>query len=69
MTYEGYVKFAGDEVLSLQCFEGRHAECPDIANHAEDGPHAPSALDGYYCECSCPDEDGGNPCSVPELDT
>ena len=58
MAYEGYVKYADDTAVSLQCFEGRHSECPDIINHVEDGPVTTGALDGgYYCECSCPDPD------------
>jgi hypothetical protein len=43
--FEGYVKYADDTVVCLQCFEGRHGECP-----AEVTPD----LDGYYCECSDP---------------
>lgn len=43
--YEGYVKYADDTVVSLQCFEERHGECP---------AHATPALNGYFCECSQP---------------
>jgi hypothetical protein len=46
VSYEGYVKFADDSVLSLQCHEDRHDEC--------DG----GLDDGYVCECHChPEED------------
>jgi hypothetical protein len=54
--YEGYVQYASDERISLQCFEGRCSECPDMDDHeAEAGAGGP--LDGYNCEHSCADDD------------
>jgi hypothetical protein len=53
MSYEGTIKYADGSAVSIQCFEGRCAECPDAANHVEDGPFTGPALDGYYCEHDC----------------
>jgi len=57
-NYEGYVTYADDSIASIQCFEDRHAECPqDPDSLAEDIPeHGP--LNGYYCECACHGTDG-----------
>jgi hypothetical protein len=56
--YEGYVRFADSSVVSLQCFQGRHDECPDNTPDGEEtDPGSPlgGPLEGYYCECSgCP---------------
>jgi hypothetical protein len=49
--YEGYVKYADDSVVSIQCFEQRHAECPSPHDDAPIDGNGP--LDGYYCECPC----------------
>jgi hypothetical protein len=54
LTNEGYVQYVSGEVMSLQCFEGRHAECPDET--PPEGPPDDEAgpLDhGWYCECGC----------------
>jgi hypothetical protein len=51
MQYEGYVRYADKTIVSLQCFEGRHDECP-----AEIGAGGSPVLEGYYCECpECPE--------------
>jgi hypothetical protein len=51
--YEGHVQYAAGPRVSLQCFEGRCAGCPDIRPgdaESDDGP-----LDGYRCDCAaCP---------------
>jgi hypothetical protein len=44
-TYEGFVKYADDSVVSLQCFELRCDECPDTETTSD------GVLDGYNCEC------------------
>jgi hypothetical protein len=49
--YEGSVKFAAGEVISLQCFEGRCGECPDY--HDSESADRPPTLEGYYCEHGC----------------
>jgi hypothetical protein len=46
MSNEGYVKFADGSVVSLECHEGRHRDCPDSRA-------AGANLDGYFCECGC----------------
>jgi hypothetical protein len=52
--YEDYVKFSGGEVLSTQCNEDRHGECPQGPDDEETGvPPGDPVLDGYYCECDC----------------
>lgn len=54
-SYEGHVRFAAGEVISVQCFEGRHGECPqvDVPEGTETDRNGP--LEGYHCECSgCP---------------
>ena len=52
--YEGYVRFADDSVVSLQCFEDRHDKCPDLTPSGEETDRS-GPLEGYYCECSgCP---------------
>jgi hypothetical protein len=53
-TYEGHVAFADGTLRSLQCYEGRHGECPDVTppgwERDRGGP-----LNGHYCECpGCP---------------
>jgi hypothetical protein len=50
--YEGYVRFADDSVVSLQCFEDRHDECPDITPPGQETDRG-GPLEGNYCECSC----------------
>lgn len=45
--YQGYVKYAAGEVISLQCHEQKHGNCPD-------------RLDGYDCECPCHSEEVSN---------
>lgn len=51
-AYEGHVRFADSQVVSLQCFEGRHDECPDKTCHTDDDiPERYGPLDGYVCEC------------------
>jgi hypothetical protein len=49
LTYEGHVRYADSSVVSLQCFEGRHAECPQIDTAEGDPLNTP--LTGYCCEC------------------
>jgi hypothetical protein len=53
-AYEGHVTFADGTVRSLQCYEGRHGECPDATppgwERDRGGP-----LNGRHCECpGCP---------------
>jgi len=54
-TYEGHVTYADDMIVSLQCFEGRHGECPDPScaggTPADDGIGMGPLANGYYCEC------------------
>ena len=49
-TYEGYVRYEDGSVVSAQCAEGRHGECPDDTEPGTErdggGP-----LEGYYCVC------------------
>lgn len=55
MSYEGLVKFADGSVISIQCFDGRCGECPDVV-HTPDGDvndGAGPTLDGKYCEHGC----------------
>jgi hypothetical protein len=50
----GYVRFADDSVVSLECFEDRCAECPDTPPNDSDTLVTVSGpLDGYYCEHGC----------------
>jgi hypothetical protein len=50
--YEGYIRYADDSIISLQCHENRCGECPDNTPEGTEtdggGP-----LEGYYCEHSC----------------
>jgi hypothetical protein len=50
VTFEGFVKFAAGEVISIQCFEGRCRECPDEAPFGEAGE---GVLNGLDCEHGC----------------
>lgn len=50
LAYEGYVKYADDSVISLQCFEGDCHKCPD---QGVDGVGSDGVLDGYVCEHDC----------------
>lgn len=43
-SYQGHVKYAAGEIISLQCHEERHRNCPE-------------KLDGYDCECPCHSEE------------
>lgn len=58
LTYEGEVVYADSTHVSLQCHEGRHAECPDLPNHMDpDGELKYGNLgNGYFCECGCDDQ-------------
>jgi hypothetical protein len=48
-----YVKYTDDTLISLVCFEGRHAECPQVDNEAGEPQDFP--FDGWCCECTgCP---------------
>ena len=47
---EGPVRFADGSVVSLECHEERHGDCPD--DHT-DGSEGNGSQDGYNCECSC----------------
>jgi hypothetical protein len=50
-SYEGHVTAADGTRTSLQCWEGRHGECPDVTTADHDGDNGDGPLDGYYCEC------------------
>lgn len=51
LAYEGYVKFAEGAVISIQCFEGRCAECPDETPFNTEP--TTDVLDGLPCEHAC----------------
>jgi hypothetical protein len=57
LAYEGYVKYADGSVVSIQCFEGRCAACPDQVPDGDSPARTRSAahgsLDGYDCEHGC----------------
>jgi hypothetical protein len=48
LAYEGHVRYVAGEIVSLQCFESRPAECPQIED--EHGEPVNFPLDGYACE-------------------
>ena len=50
--YQGHVRYADGTVVSLQCYDGDHGQCPDTTAPGEDRDSGP--LDGYLCECGCP---------------
>jgi hypothetical protein len=55
--YQGYIRYADDTIVSLQCFEGDHGQCPDVTRAGEGNDNGP--LDGYHCECpGCPRHPG-----------
>lgn len=71
LSYKGYVKYADDSVISIQCFEDRCTECPDEVPDGEGGGRG--VLDGYNCEHGCghgpaskrtPPQPGPESCSV-----
>lgn len=48
LRYEGFIKAADGSIISIQCSEGRCAECPDTST-ADDSRQ----LNGYACEHGC----------------
>ena len=52
LTYEGFAKFADDTVVSLQCYDGRHAECPQEEDAQGEPLNTPLDDGNYCCECS-----------------
>ena len=53
-TYEGHMVFADSTIVSLQCLEGRHSECPDTTPPGEERDDG-GPFGGYFCECgACP---------------
>lgn len=52
-SYEGHVKYADSTVVSLQCYDERHGQCPQAADDENGEPQGPPLFEGYYCECSC----------------
>src|ERR1039457_960034 len=62
-NYEGYAVFADGSKVSLQCYDGRHGECPDITPPGAEDSHG-GPFGGHYCECSgCP----GHPTAASSL--
>ncbi|PEN17856.1 hypothetical protein [Acetobacter fabarum] len=70
LQYEGFVKFADGEVISIQCFEGRCSECTDETRAGDIGSDIGQVIEGplpggLFCEHGCEhgpakDREGGS---------
>ena len=66
--YEGYVKYAGGEIYSVQCAEERHSECPQGPDVGDTGlPDGPPMFSGCYCECGCGHDPDDPPLPVSRI--
>ncbi len=54
--YEGHVRYADSSIVSLQCFEDRHQECPQVALTQQADDFGAGPLEGFHCECGCHSE-------------